>query len=58
MQFASIIGAVSALVSTALGASTFSPLRPPAIPLAVASPYLSTWLQGDNLPGTWPTFWK
>jgi hypothetical protein len=33
------------------------PLRPPAVPLAVRSPYLSTWLAADNLPGTWPTFW-
>ncbi|KAJ8611771.1 hypothetical protein MRB53_037778 [Persea americana] len=45
--------------------STFSPLRPPAIPLAVRSPYLSTWLQvgsdhgnGGYLAGQWPTFWK
>ncbi|KAL1902968.1 hypothetical protein Sste5346_000880 [Sporothrix stenoceras] len=40
--------------------STFSPLRPPAIPLAVRSPYLSTWLNGDSgglLPGNWPRFW-
>jgi Domain of unknown function (DUF5127)/Domain of unknown function (DUF4965)/Domain of unknown function (DUF1793)/Domain of unknown function (DUF4964) len=34
-----------------------APLRPPAIPLVVRSPYLSTWLAGDNLPGSWPTFW-
>lgn len=39
-------------------ASTFSPLRPPATPLAVRSPYLTTWLAGDNLAGTWPTFWN
>ncbi|MEU9207271.1 DUF5127 domain-containing protein [Streptomyces sp. NPDC048415] len=39
-------------------ASAFSPLRPPATPLAVRSPYLSTWLAGDNLAGTWPTFWN
>ena len=32
-------------------------LRPPAVPLAVKSPYLSTWLAADNLPGSWPTFW-
>ncbi|MFF6956804.1 glutaminase domain-containing protein [Streptomyces sp. NPDC008317] len=38
-------------------ASTFSPLRPPAVPLAVRSPYLSTWLPADNLAGTWPAFW-
>lgn len=45
--------------------SSFSPLRPPAVPLAVRSPYLSTWLQagsdngnGGYLPGEWPTFWQ
>ncbi|KAL6237071.1 hypothetical protein BDW75DRAFT_249538 [Aspergillus navahoensis] len=45
-------------------ASTFSPARPPALPLAVKSPYLSTWLpagsdggNGGYLAGEWPTFW-
>ena len=38
-------------------APTFHPIRPPATPLAVRSPYLSTWLPADVLPGTWPTFW-
>ncbi|KAF4636468.1 hypothetical protein G7Y89_g1608 [Cudoniella acicularis] len=44
--------------------STFSPARPPAIPLAVKSPYLSTWLQagkdggnGGYLAGQWSQFW-
>ncbi|WP_327011768.1 DUF5127 domain-containing protein [Dactylosporangium sp. NBC_01737] len=41
----------------AYAASTFSPIRPPATPLAVRSPYLSTWLRADTLPGNWPTFW-
>ncbi|KAG8707228.1 hypothetical protein FRC09_001952 [Ceratobasidium sp. 395] len=40
---------------------TSTPFNPPAIPLAVRSPYLSTWLQGGNgggqLNGQWPTFW-
>ncbi|MGI8697184.1 MAG: glutaminase domain-containing protein [Mycobacteriales bacterium] len=36
---------------------SFSPIRPAAVPLAVRSPYLSTWLDTDNLPGTWPAFW-
>ena len=34
-----------------------TPIRPPAVPLAVKSPYLSTWLAADNLPGAWPSFW-
>ncbi len=37
---------------------TFAPLRPPAVPLAVRSMYLSTWSASDNLAGTWPTFWN
>jgi hypothetical protein len=32
-------------------------VRPPAIPLIVRGPYVSTWLPADNAPGTWPTFW-
>ncbi|HEX2903152.1 MAG TPA: DUF5127 domain-containing protein [Jatrophihabitans sp.] len=35
----------------------FDPVRPPAIPLAVKSPYLNTWLAADNSSGNWPTFW-
>ncbi|KAI0455038.1 glutaminase GtaA [Xylaria acuta] len=49
----------------ALGASTFSPARPPAIPLAVKAPYLNTWLNAGNdggnggyLAGQWPVFWQ
>jgi hypothetical protein len=38
-------------------AAVDSSVRPPAVPLVVRSPYLSTWLAADNLPGTWPTFW-
>ncbi|KAI1429181.1 glutaminase GtaA [Xylaria sp. FL1777] len=48
----------------ALGASTFSPARPPAIPLAVKAPYLNTWLNvgsdggnGGYLAGEWPVLW-
>jgi hypothetical protein len=31
--------------------------RPPAVPLLVRSPYLSTWSAGDAPNGVWPTFW-
>jgi len=51
----------AAVPATARGGRTatpsFTPVRPPAVPLAVRSPYLSAWLDNDNLPGTWPTFW-
>jgi hypothetical protein len=50
--------AAGPLSAAAPAASTFSPLRPPAVPLAVRSPYLSTWLPADSLAGTWPSFWN
>jgi hypothetical protein len=56
--------AIAGLISACYAESTFSPLRPPAIPLAVKSPYMSTWQQagsdggnGGYLAGQWPTFW-
>jgi len=46
-------------------AASFSPARPPALPLAVRSPYLSTWQaagsdggDGGYLAGRWPTIWS
>lgn len=57
------------LASCIYAQSTFSPARPPAIPLAVKSPYVSAWQQagsdaemggpgnGGYLAGQWPTFW-
>ena len=44
----------TSLLSLANAASTFSPTRPPAIPLAVRSPYLNTILYagaGDGYGG-------
>ncbi|MGA2210144.1 MAG: DUF5127 domain-containing protein [Acidimicrobiales bacterium] len=38
--------------------STGAPFRPPAVPLAVRSPYLHAWLPGDTLPGTWAMRWS
>ncbi|CAI7565963.1 unnamed protein product [Penicillium crustosum] len=56
---------VVSFVSSIGAQSTFSPARPPAIPLAVRSPYLSTWLNvgsdggnGGYLAGEWPVFWQ
>lgn len=50
---------------SAQGQSTFSPARPPALPLAVKSPYLNTWLNagsdggnGGYLAGQWPVHWR
>ncbi len=35
-----------------------TPIRPPAAPLIVRSPYLSTWQASTISPGTWETFWN
>ncbi|KAL3422238.1 glutaminase a [Phlyctema vagabunda] len=55
---------VAALASVASTQSTFSPAKPPAIPLAVRSPYLNTWQQagsdggnGGYLAGRYAQFW-
>ncbi|KAJ9156616.1 Glutaminase-like protein [Pleurostoma richardsiae] len=55
-----LAAALATLANPVAQAGTFTPARPPAIPLAVKSPYLNTWLQGEsggNLPGFWPQFW-
>lgn len=61
--------ALALFSSPSIAASTFSPARPPAIPLAVKSPYVQAWQQagsdagmggpgnGGYLAGQWPTFW-
>ena len=36
---------------------TLTPIRPPATPLIVRDPYVSTWQPANALPGTSPTFW-
>ncbi|KAK0614984.1 hypothetical protein B0T17DRAFT_563197 [Bombardia bombarda] len=61
MRFIKMAAALAALGSGLAGAaSTYKPTRPPAVPLAVRSPYLNTWLQCDSgciLPNSWPRFW-
>ncbi len=44
--------------SAAASTSTFTPVRPPAVPLVVRAPYVNVWQFGDNLAGQWPTFWN
>lgn len=44
----------------ALSLPSFTPTRPPSYPLAVRSPYLSTWMPSDHvrdLPYAEPQFW-
>lgn len=56
---------VASFIASVGAQSTFTPARPPALPLAVKSPYLSTWLSagedggnGGYLAGQWPVFWQ
>ncbi|RDW86226.1 glutaminase GtaA [Aspergillus mulundensis] len=65
MHFFSLGFLCASLIALTNAQSTFSPARPPALPLAVKSPYLSTWLSagrdggnGGYLAGEWPTFWE
>jgi len=50
------------VVAQTNGQWTASPFNPPAVPLAVKSPYLNSWLaQGGNPPAAneaWPDFWN
>ncbi|KAF1984206.1 glutaminase GtaA [Aulographum hederae CBS 113979] len=55
---------LSSIIGVTTAASSFTPARPPALPLAVKSPYLNTWLpagrdggNGGYLAGEWPIFW-
>ncbi|KAI8582627.1 hypothetical protein K450DRAFT_226152 [Umbelopsis ramanniana AG] len=50
-----LLGTFTATVSAV--AQYASTIRAPAYPLAVRQPYVSTWLEANNLPGSWPTFW-
>jgi len=65
MRVPTLTTALLSVASIASAASTFSPARPPAIPLAVKSPYLSTWMQagsddgnGGYLTGRWQQHWS
>lgn len=59
-----VTSGASTILPGELNNSTFSPRRPPSIPLAVRSPYLNVWLDGEPhstrtgyLPGNWPRHW-
>lgn len=53
--------AVSLLVVSSQAVSwTATPFNPHSVPLAVRTPYVSTWLPqgtGAALNAVWPTFW-
>ena len=65
MNLHSLFALLPCLLVLSSAQSSFFPARPPAIPLAVKSPYVNTWQQagsdggnGGYLAGEWPTFWQ
>ena len=46
------------LTSAAPGNLAATPIRPPAAPLVVRGPYVSTWLPATASPATWQEFWQ
>jgi hypothetical protein len=64
MKLSLFAGISAVILSLASGQSTFSPAQPPAIPLAVKSPYMNTHQfagsdggNGGYLAGQWQQFW-
>lgn len=62
---ATSVMAMLAMLAPVMGESTFTPIKPPSQPLAVRSPYLSTWQaagsgggNGGYLAGQWTSFWN
>ena len=53
----SLSGSLPLQAQEPLSGGQMTPIRPPAVPLIVRSPYVSTWQPADALAGTWPAFW-
>ena len=60
LLLASSIVTSVALCYQPAGAQTFTPIKPPAVPLITREPYMNTWLRTptDIAPGVWPEFWN
>jgi hypothetical protein len=57
VRLAAVAWSDADVAATYHAARAITPVRPPAVPLLVRGPYVSTWMPADNAPGTWPTFW-
>ncbi len=53
----SLAALLPALLQQSAGAQNNN-FRPPAVPLIVRNPYLSTWLNATRLNKHWPVFWN
>jgi len=47
-----------AIVLSGLAGSVFAQVRPPAVPLAVANPFMSAWSRSDRLTDSFPMHWS
>ncbi|KAK6612858.1 hypothetical protein ACHAPF_006859 [Botrytis cinerea] len=62
-----LLGVLSTVITQSYAQGTFTPERPPAVPLMVKSPYLNSWQNfgtnardyknGNSLALRWSTFW-
>ncbi|MDQ2687057.1 MAG: DUF5127 domain-containing protein [Armatimonadota bacterium] len=60
LALALIAGALAiggAVAQDAPAGGDLTPIRPPAVPLIVRSPYVSTWQPANTLAGQWAKFW-
>lgn len=63
-----LLGVLSTVITQSYAQGTFTPERPPAVPLMVKSPYLNSWQNfgtnardyknGNSLALRWSTFWQ
>ena len=54
----SLLDQDAALARSVKAAGSITPIRPPATPLVVRNPYVSTWMTSDTPVHVWPTFWN
>ena len=59
LLLASSMMTAAAFCCQVASAQTFTPIRPPSVPLITRTPYINTWLETSNAlsPGNWPTYW-
>ena len=60
LLLASSVMTAAAFLGQSAGAQTFTPIKPPSVPLITREPYMNTWLRTptDIAPGVWPEFWN
>ena len=56
----SLLGLAAAACVGQAAAQTFTPIKPPAVPLVTRAPYMNTWMRNSTgiAPGTWEEYWN